>query len=129
MVTLSISHPHANWGRWQSGQMHQTVNLAAQAYGGSNPSLPTRTVRIQKIRGRVAGDENAVVAQLVEHQPSKLRVAGSIPVRRSDSFGCSTWANTSQVAYVAQSVEHVLGKDEVTGSIPVVGSAMICQLR
>ena len=26
---------------------------------------------------------NAGVAQLVEHQPSKLRVAGSIPVSRS----------------------------------------------
>ena len=127
MVTLGISHPHENWGRWQSGQMHQTVNLAAQAYGGSNPSLPTRTVRIQKIRGTVVGDKNAVVAQLVEHQPSKLRVAGSIPVRRSDSSGCSTWANTLQVAYVAQSVEHVLGKDEVTGSSPVVGSVIDMQ--
>ncbi len=29
-------------GRWQSGQMHQTVNLASSDFGGSNPSLPTR---------------------------------------------------------------------------------------
>ena len=28
-------------GRYQSGQMGQTVNLLAHAYGGSNPSLPT----------------------------------------------------------------------------------------
>ena len=111
--------------------MHQTVNLAAQAYGGSNPSLPTRTVRIQKIRGRVAGDENAVVAQLVEHQPSKLRVAGSSPVRRSHQIygNCPQktavdvpWSEIALDAYVAQSVEHVLGKDGVTGSSPVVGS-------
>ena len=25
--------------RWQSGQLHQTVNLAPSGYGGSNPSL------------------------------------------------------------------------------------------
>ena len=48
---------------------------------------------------------NAGVAQLVEHQPSKLRVAGSSPVARF-------------VARVAQLVERILGKDEVRGSIP-----------
>ncbi len=42
-------------GRWQSGQMHQTVNLAAQAYGGSTPSRPTI----------------AYVAQLAEQPPCK----------------------------------------------------------
>src|SRR5437667_8398645 len=73
-----------------SGQREQTVNLPASAYEGSNPSPTTR---------------RAGVAQLVEHQPSKLRVTGSSPVARS--------------ARVAQSVERVLGKDEVTGSIPV----------
>ena len=50
----------------------------------------------------------AGVAQLVEHQPSKLRVAGSSLVSRSK-------------AYIAQEVEHFLGKEEVTGSTPVVG--------
>ena len=49
--------------------------------------------------------EDAGVAQLVEHQPSKLRVAGSSPVARF-------------VARVAQLVERILGKDEVRGSIP-----------
>ena len=29
-------------GRYQSGQMGQTVNLLAYAFGGSNPSLPTK---------------------------------------------------------------------------------------
>src|SRR3954462_3598117 len=47
----------------------------------------------------------AGVAQLVEHQPSKLRVAGSSPVARF-------------VARVAQLGERILGKDEVRGSIP-----------
>ena len=49
---------------------------------------------------------------MVESQPSKLLVAGSIPVSRSMFFR----------ADVAQLAERVLGKDEVTGSIPVIGS-------
>ena len=39
-------------GKYQSGQMGQTVNLLAYAFGGSNPSLPTAF---------------AEVAQLIEH--------------------------------------------------------------
>ncbi len=47
---------------------------------------------------------------MVEHQPSKLRVAGSNLVSRSRKSRCSSV------------VERVLGKDEVTGSTPVIGS-------
>ena len=32
----------SNKGKYQSGQMGQTVNLLAYAFGGSNPSLPTQ---------------------------------------------------------------------------------------
>ena len=54
---------------------------------------------------------NARVAQLIERQPSKLRVAGLNPVSRSlISCRCSS------------GVERFLGKEEVTGSIPVIGS-------
>ena len=56
------------------------------------------------------GPQYAGVAQLVEHQPSKLRVAGSSLVSRSIT------------AYIAQAVEHFLGKEEVTSSSLVVGS-------
>ena len=45
---------------------------AGYAFTGSNPVLPT-----------LVSMNNARVAQLVERQPSKLRVAGSIPVSRS----------------------------------------------
>ena len=55
-------------GEYQSGQMGQTVNLLAYAFGGSNPSSPT---------------DFAEVAQLIEHQPSKLRVASLSLVFRS----------------------------------------------
>ena len=61
-------------GRYQSGQLGQTVNLLAHAFVGSNPALPTFFVFKKMI---------AEVAQLVEHQPSKLRVAGSNLVFRS----------------------------------------------
>ena len=55
---------------------------------------------------------NAGIAQLVEHQLPKLRVAGSNPVSRSILIK----------AHVAQLVEHILGKDVVIGSSPIVGS-------
>ena len=109
-------------GRWQSGLMHLTVNQAAKAFGGSNPSLPTffKQLNNQCVRTMIER-RFAVVAQLVEHQPSKLRVASSNLVRRSNSSKYS-YSAIQKSACVAQLAEHVLGKDEVTGSIPVVGS-------
>ena len=41
-------------GSYQSGQMGQTVNLLAYAFGGSNPSPPTQSVL-------------AEIAQSIEH--------------------------------------------------------------
>ena len=57
----------------------------------------------------------AGIAQLVERQPSKLRVAGSSPVSRSIA---RPWAR------VAQSVEHFHGKEGVISSILIVGSIL-----
>ena len=75
---------------------------------------------------------------MVESQPSKLLVAGSIPVSRSSSLleirnskfenrqGEFRFSNFDfrffRRADVAQLVEHVLGKDGVSGSIPLIGS-------
>ena len=53
---------------------------------------------------------------MVESQPSKLLVAGSIPVSRS--------MKGRPKADVAQLAERVLGKDEVTSSILVIGSRL-----
>ena len=101
--------------RFPSGQREQTVNLPAYAFEGSNPSLST-TGR----NGTQAG-----IAQLVEHQPSKLRVAGSSPVSRSteEERLKRLRDRRRKRAHVAQSVEHFLGKEEVTGSNPVMGSS------
>ena len=57
-------------GKYQSGQMGQTVNLLAYAFGGSNPSPPT-TINL------------AEIAQLVEHDLAKVGVASSSLVFRS----------------------------------------------
>ena len=98
----------ADSGRYPSGQRGQTVNLLANAFGGSNPPLPTIFAGEERRVERERGNSSAV-----ERQPSKLGVAGSNPVSRSRSRVC---------AHVAQSAERVLGKDEVSGSIPDMGS-------
>ena len=96
-------------GEYQSGQMGQTVNLLVYTFGGSNPSSPTRSpthidraftlksgvfAQVESNEGLLAlprrsrkthnFKEIAEVAQSVEHQPSKLRVAGSNLVFRSN---------------------------------------------
>ena len=70
----------------------------------------------------------AGIAQLVEHQPSKLRVAGPSPVSRS-ILTIPTRAKTPVVLPGPRGsvVEHFLGKEGVTGSIPVVGSTFFEQ--
>ncbi len=90
-------------GRYQSGQLGQTVNLLADAFVGSNPALPTGGIfwfidllifwlKILVALGshnhqinNSANQQisNAGVAQLVEHNPSKVRAAGSSLVSRS----------------------------------------------
>ena len=37
-------------GKYQSGQMGQTVNLLAYAFGGSNPSLPTQKLNLDSFK-------------------------------------------------------------------------------
>ncbi len=56
-------------------------------------------------------------SSVVELQPSKLAVASSDLVARSNLS-----VRDLSGAHVAQLAEHVLGKDEVTRSIRVVGS-------
>ncbi len=85
-----------------------------------------------------AGGSNSVV----ESQPSKLLVAGSIPVSRSKSTtavsqvmvvggdGCFVVPVYSEreTGRCSSAVERVLGKDEVTGSSPVIGSRYLSEL-
>ena len=77
---------------------------------------------------------------MVESQPSKLLVAGSIPVSRSNlrsrmnrsrelRLAGQTPLRMTRRADVAQLAERVLGKDEVTSSILVIGSRLRCRLK
>ncbi len=100
--------------RYSSGQRGQTVNLLRKLrrfesfphHFGSKFSQLFQVLNHLKYKTKL----DAGVAQLVEHQPSKLTVAGSTPVSRSTQGRCSS------------GVERFLGKEEVTGSIPVIGS-------
>jgi hypothetical protein len=106
-------------GRYPSGQRGQTVNLLANAFGGSNPPLPT--ILTSEGCSTTCGNSSAV-----ERQPSKLGVAGSNPVSRSRFKGrAGTEGKTTIYAHVAQLAERVLGKDEVSGSIPDMGSIVM----
>ena len=68
--------------------MGQTVNLLVFTFGGSNPSSPTRSPKAKRsgfyFEKAIFSKKIAEVAQSVEHQPSKLRVAGSNLVFRSN---------------------------------------------
>ena len=48
-VCRSLMKLKKKLGKYQSGQMGQTVNLLACAFGGSNPALPTYAEVAQSI--------------------------------------------------------------------------------
>jgi hypothetical protein len=123
----------ADSGRYPSGQRGQTVNLLANAFGGSNPPLPTtptvlvsgaeRVARLGPRRAQATARNERGNSSAVERQPSKLGVAGSNPVSRSRFRERDERVRRlGGDAHVAQSAERVLGKDEVSGSIPDMGS-------
>ena len=102
--------------------MGQTVNLLA---------TPT-VVRIHHCPQIII----AGIAQSIEHQPSKLRVAGLSPVSRSKATWSCRYRNNKastvlkkillkkrqRVCCCSSAVEHFLGKEEVMGSSPINSS-------
>ena len=66
------------------------------------------------------GPQFAGVAQLVEHQPSKLRVAGSSLVFRSTFLAQELKNNSS--CQCSSGVEHFHGKEGVASSNLAIGS-------
>ena len=59
-----------NKGSYQSGQMGQTVNLLAYAFGGSNPSLPTKksagwSCRPGAVERRCEGSEGSTASVII----------------------------------------------------------------
>ena len=47
-----LSFFESKLGKYQSGQMGQTVNLLSFDFGGSNPSLPTLWLRLKSLELR-----------------------------------------------------------------------------
>ena len=102
------------------GSEFGVVAKRSNAAGCKPAGLAPSKVRILPAPPSVGGRNTYVsagVAQLVEHQPSKLRVAGPSPVSRSSFIGRAELQGPR-----GSVVEHFLGKEGVTGSIPVVGS-------
>jgi elongation factor Tu len=83
-------------GRYQSGQLGQTVNLLSHDFGGSNPSLPTNCI------------------------------SGSSSVGRASAFHAEGRGSESRLPLFlcrcSSGVERFLGKEEVMGSTPIIGS-------
>ncbi len=102
-------------------------------YAGSNPAPCTRQAGKDE-GGRMKYEHNgpissfilhpflAGVAQLVEHQPSKLRVASSNLVARSN---CSRRQDSGPRS---SGVERLLGKEEVMSSNLIAGSTMVARV-
>ena len=84
---------------------------APSGFGGSSPPPPTKK-SASSFASRFFFQ--AEVAQLVEQQPSKLRVASSNLVFRSEKGNLKSRCSSG--------VERILGKDEVMSSIPITGS-------
>ena len=73
-------------GGYPSGQRGLTVNQLAEAFGGSNPSPPTRVKWLTGVLytcQRVDEWQKALIAQPVEHVLGKNGVMGSNPIEGS----------------------------------------------
>ena len=93
-------------GGYQSGQMGQTVNLLAHAFGGSNPSPPT--AKEGKPRSHCGSSS---VDRALAFQAGGRAFEPRLPLNvRNETCCCSSV------------VEHFLGKEEVTSSILVNSS-------
>ena len=92
----------------QPSKLSRFAGVTLSEANGGKPAgeIPKRSEGPRRVSG-----SNSVV----ESQPSKLLVVGSIPISRSSYKGSE--------ADVAQLVEHSLGKGEVIGSIPIISSS------
>ena len=97
--------------RFPSGQREQTVNLSANAFGGSNPPLSTILW--------IGTESNAGIAQLA--RASAFQAEGRGFESRFPLHDCNGAINRPR----SSGVERFLGKEEVIGSNPIVGSNLV----
>ena len=108
-------------GGYQSGQMGQTVNLLAYAYGGSNPSPPTTDLR--NPASACLRAESGGIPQILRGNSSVDRaLAFQAGGRGFESRFPLTRCNSSVV-------EHFLGKEEVLSSTLSYSSTSIKNLE
>ncbi len=101
----------ADSGRYPSGQRGQTVNLLANAFGGSNPPLPTTPAVMVSGAERVAGLGPRRAQATLRIMSGAERVAGRGP-RRAPATKRNNRGNSS-------AVERQPSKLGVAGSNPV----------
>ena len=118
-------HPHFHHTQTHTsfGEIPERSNGAdcksvGEAFGGSNPPLPTHTRSCPHHTHTQTHTHLAEVAHLVERKPSKLQVAGSSPVFRSNS-------HPHPPRRCSSVVEHFLGKEGVMSSTLIIGSTSI----
>ena len=95
-------------GKYQSGQMGQTVNLLAYAFGGSNPSLPTQRKAHEAACGKKCRVKcgSSSVDRALAFQAGGRGFEPRLPLKLMN-IKCCCYSSV---------VEHILGKDEVVSS-------------
>jgi len=136
MKNLHITHTqthtqtHTHFGEIPERSNGADCKSVGEAFGGSNPPLPTHTRSCTRHTHTLAHTPHshfhhtqthtylAEVAHLVERKPSKLQVAGSSPVFRSHP-------HPHPPRRCSSVVEHFLGKEGVMSSSLIIGSTSI----
>ena len=129
MKNLHITHTqthtqtHTHFGEIPERSNGADCKSVGEAFGGSNPPLPTHTRSCTRHPHHTHTHTQthtylAEVAHLVERKPSKLQVAGSSPVFRSNS-------HIHPLRRCSSVVEHFLGKEGVMSSTLIIGSTSI----
>ena len=101
--------------KWPTGADCKSVVLRLRRFESCSP----HPIFTEPSPGPTGPGKQAGVAQLVEHQPSKLRVEGSSLFTRS---AFAKLAILKKISQCSSGVEHFHGKEGVGGSIPFIGS-------
>jgi hypothetical protein len=123
---MENGNTHTHFGEIPERSNGADCKSVGEAFGGSNPPLPTRPGAKCQVSSAKKSTlytshftlDHAEVAHLVERKPSKLQVAGSSPVFRSNS-------HPHPLRRCSSVVEHFLGKEGVMSSTLIIGSTSI----
>ena len=106
-------------GKYQSGQMGQTVNLLSFDFGGSNPSLPT----FLRLERSLVFCGSSSVDRALAFQAEGRGFESRLPLLVQSLRGLRSWHKCR----FSSVVERILGKDEVPSSTLGSGSYTKCE--